>query len=121
MSILREANRNRLTASLPLVRAVVGALVVLLVPALLSLGALREDGTIEVGTVAPRTIIADETITIVDQDATETARRQAAEAVPARTAPDPEARAALPQPGIGGRTTKPKAAVTTSAAVKNHP
>ena len=95
MSILREANRNRLTASLPLVRAVVGALVVLLVPALLSLGALREDGTIEVGTVAPRTIIADETITIVDQDATETARRQAAEAVPARTAPDPEARAAI--------------------------
>ena len=95
MSILREANQSRLTASLPLVRAVVAALVVLLVPALLSLGALREDGTIEVGTVAPRTIIADETITITDEDATDVARRQAAEAVTARTASDPEARAAI--------------------------
>jgi len=85
----------RFSLSLPLVRAIAAGLVLLLVPALLSLGALREGGTVEVGAVAPSTIVADETITVEDEEDTLERRRQAAAAVTARTAVDPEAGAAI--------------------------
>ncbi len=85
----------RFSPSLAMIRAISAGLVLLLVPALLSLGALREGGAIEVGTVAPRTIVADETITVVDEADTLERQRQAAAAVTARTAVDPEAGAAI--------------------------
>ena len=62
-------------------RVVAAALVVVVVPLLLSLSAFIGDVPIRVGDPAPRTVIAPDLVRVADPEATARARREAAEAV----------------------------------------
>jgi cyclic-di-AMP phosphodiesterase PgpH len=75
------------------------ALVIALVaiPLVLSFSSLLQDTPIRVGEPSPRTVIAPDHIRIVDEEATERARRDAAEAVPVVLIDDAEAKAAIVQ------------------------
>jgi cyclic-di-AMP phosphodiesterase PgpH len=70
-------------------------LVLVAVPALIALGTFTDDQPITVGEPSPRTVIADDTIQITDEEATDIARRVASESVEAVTVVDPEAQAAI--------------------------
>ena len=70
-------------------------LAVLVVPMLVALGTLDADQPIAVGQEAPRTVVADDTIRVVDEQATQEARDRAAQEVQPVLVPDPEARAAI--------------------------
>ena len=70
-------------------------LVVVVVPVLVSLGTFDDDQSIVVGEPSPRTVVADETIRVVDEDATTEARRIAAQSVDPVPVPDSEARQAI--------------------------
>ncbi len=83
------------TPRLLLQRAASLVLLVLVVPALVALGTVDEDQSMVAGDVAPRTVVADETITVVDREASEEAARRAAQEVEPVLVPDPEARAAI--------------------------
>jgi putative nucleotidyltransferase with HDIG domain len=83
------------TPRLLLQRVTAVALVVVVVPVLVSLGTLDDDQSIVVGEPSPRTVVADETIRVVDEEATSEARRIAAQSVDPVPAFDPEARAAI--------------------------
>jgi cyclic-di-AMP phosphodiesterase PgpH len=92
-------------------------LAVLGIPAILGLSALFTDAPIEVGTPAPRTVIAPEEVRVTDVEATDLARRQAAEAVEPVVIEDLDAQSQLIQsvvdafavaqsvraPGVDGR------------------
>ena len=56
-------------------------MVLAIVPVLVALGAVADEQPIVVGEPAPRTVFAEEQVRIVDDDATDTARRTAAETV----------------------------------------
>ncbi len=74
----------------------IAALVALVgVPLILSVTAFLQDQPIRVGEPSPRTIVAPDTIQVVDPEATERARRDAARAVQPVLADDDEARAAI--------------------------
>ena len=70
-------------------------LLVLVIPLLVSLGTFDDDQSIVVGEPSPRTVVADETIRVIDEDATEEARRIAAQSVDPVAVFDPDARAAI--------------------------
>ncbi len=83
------------TPRLLLQRVAAAVLLVLVVPLLVSLGTFDDDQSIVVGEPSPRTVVADETIRVVDEDATDEARRIAAQSVDPVAVFDPEARAAI--------------------------
>ena len=70
-------------------------LVAVAVPALIGLGTFSDDQPIRIGEPAPRTVVAEDTIRVVDEDATETARRVASESVEPVVTLDPEAQSAI--------------------------
>ncbi len=72
---LRTTHRVWLQRAVAVLIAVVG------VPGLVSVGAIAEDAPIRQGQVAPRTVLSDEPIRIVDEEATDEARRTARESV----------------------------------------
>lgn len=76
-------------------RALAAGVVVVVVPVLVALGAVAEDQPIKVGEPSPRTVFADEQVSIVDEEATETARRTAAELVEPVLVYDREAQTAI--------------------------
>ena len=72
-----------------------GLLLVLGVPVLVSLGTWDDDQSITVGEPSPRTVVADDTIRVVDEEATDEAERVAAQSVEPVAVFDPEAREAI--------------------------
>lgn len=62
-------------------RLISAALVVVVVPMILALAAAVDEQPFHVGEPAPRTVFATERVRVVDEDATDTARRTAAESV----------------------------------------
>jgi hypothetical protein len=74
-----------------LLRLLALALVVVAVPGVVALGALSEETAIVVGEPAPRTIVADRPVQVVDEEATAEQREQAANLIPARTTFDGDA------------------------------
>ncbi len=62
-------------------RGIALVLLVLVAPVLTALAAFSQDRPVRVGEGSPRTVIADDTIRIVDEDATDEARRVASESV----------------------------------------
>ncbi len=79
-------NPSRLPSSPWLYRAVATIILLIVVPALMTVGALDDAATAAVGEQAPRTIVADERLTVTDPDATEADRERAAAAVAASVA-----------------------------------
>ncbi|MFO7778479.1 MAG: HDIG domain-containing protein [Nitriliruptoraceae bacterium] len=77
--------------SLLLQRLVAAGLVVLLVPIFVAIGAVADEQPVRVGEPAPRTIFAERLVQVTDPEATETARRTAAESVEPVLTPDREA------------------------------
>ena len=80
--------RNRVLALL---------LALAVVPAVLSVSAFVQEAPIRAGRPSPRTVVAPELIRVRDVDATERARRQAADAVAPIVVDDAEAKAAIVQ------------------------
>ena len=78
---------------LPWVAALLLSLVV--VPVLVAVGAVADDQPVSDGEPAPRTVLATEQVRVVDEDATETSRRTAAESVDPVTFLDGEAQSAI--------------------------
>lgn len=78
---------------------VVAALAVVLlgVPAVLSVSALLQEQPIRLHEPSPRTVVAPDTIRVTDSEATERARREAADAVDPVVDDDDEAKAAIVQ------------------------
>jgi cyclic-di-AMP phosphodiesterase PgpH len=76
-------------------RLISAALCVLVVPLLVAIAAYSGEQAAREGEPAPRTIFADEQLVVTDEDATETARRQAAEAVAPVQAADSAAQSAI--------------------------
>jgi cyclic-di-AMP phosphodiesterase PgpH len=76
-------------------RAAAALLVVVVVPVTVALGAAAEDQPIREGEPAPRTILAERQVRVVDEEATERARRSAAESVEATKVVDREAQSAI--------------------------
>ena len=74
-------------------RAIAVLVAVLGVPFLVAIGAIAEDAPIREGQVSPRSVLADEAIRIVDEEATDTARRTARESVDPVQVFDDEAQA----------------------------
>ncbi len=85
------------TPRLLLQRIAATLLVVLVIPLLVSLGTLDDDQSIVVGEPAPRTVIADDTVRVIDQEATDEARRVARQQVEPVPVFDSEAREAIVQ------------------------
>jgi cyclic-di-AMP phosphodiesterase PgpH len=81
--------------SLLLQRLVAAGLVVLLVPIFVAIGAVADEQPIRVGEPAPRTIFAESLVQVTDAEATETARRTAAETVEPVLTPDREAQSSI--------------------------
>ncbi len=83
--------------SLPLLwqRLLAGATVLLLVPILVAIGAVADEQPITEGDPAPRTVFTEEQVRIVDDAATDTARRTAAETVEPVEVFDREAQTAI--------------------------
>jgi cyclic-di-AMP phosphodiesterase PgpH len=75
----------------------VAALVLALiaVPVLVAVGAVADEQPVREGEPAPRTVFADSQVRVLDQEATDTARRQAAESVEPVTTSDREAQSAI--------------------------
>jgi cyclic-di-AMP phosphodiesterase PgpH len=71
------------------------ALCVLVVPLVVAIAAYSGEQAAREGEPAPRTIFADEQLIVTDEDATETARRQAAESVAPVQAADSAAQSAI--------------------------
>jgi cyclic-di-AMP phosphodiesterase PgpH len=71
------------------------ALALFAVPVLVAVGAVADEQPVREGEPAPRTVFADDQVRVLDQEATETARRQAAESVEPVTAADRDAQAAI--------------------------
>ncbi len=88
----QAGNSSRLPRSPWIYRALSALILLLIVPALMTLGALDEAANATVGEEAPRTILSDEDITITDEEATAQERERASEAVEVRTEPVEEAR-----------------------------
>ena len=76
-------------------RLVAAAMVVLVVPVFVALAAVADERPVRAGEPAPRTVFAEESVQVTDADATETARRQAAEGVEPVLTPDREAQSAI--------------------------
>jgi cyclic-di-AMP phosphodiesterase PgpH len=76
-------------------RAVAVLIAVVVVPVVIALGTLADEAPIREGEPAPRTVTADDPIRVVDQAATDNARRVASESVEAVQVFDPEAPAAV--------------------------
>ncbi|MFP4311721.1 MAG: HD family phosphohydrolase [Nitriliruptoraceae bacterium] len=76
-------------------RLIAVALVVLAVPPIVALGSVAEDQPIRAGEPAPRTVFAETAVQVTDPEATETARRTAAESVEPVLTPDREAQTAI--------------------------
>ncbi|MFP4148918.1 MAG: HD family phosphohydrolase [Nitriliruptoraceae bacterium] len=76
-------------------RLIAAALVVLAVPPVVALGSVAEDQPIRAGEPAPRTVFAETAVRVTDPEATETARRTAAESVEPVLTPDREAQTAI--------------------------
>jgi putative nucleotidyltransferase with HDIG domain len=74
-------------------RAAAVLVAVIGVPFLVAVGAIAEDAPIRQGETSPRTVVADRAIRIVDEDATDTARRTARESVSPVQVFDDEAQA----------------------------
>jgi len=81
--------------SLLLQRLVAAGLVVLLVPIFVAIGAVADESPVRVDEPAPRTIFAERLVQVTDDEATETARRTAAESVEPVLTPDGEAQSAI--------------------------
>ncbi|MFO7960333.1 MAG: HDIG domain-containing protein [Nitriliruptoraceae bacterium] len=81
--------------SLLLQRLIAAGLVVLLVPIFVAVGAVADERPVRVGEPAPRTIFAERLVQVTDPDATETARRTAAESVEPVLTPDREAQSSI--------------------------
>jgi cyclic-di-AMP phosphodiesterase PgpH len=81
--------------SLLLQRLVAAGLVVLLVPIFVAIGAVADEQPIGVGEPAPRTVFAESLVQVTDPEATETARRTAAESVEPVLTPDREAQSSI--------------------------
>ncbi|MBW3578050.1 MAG: HDIG domain-containing protein [Actinobacteria bacterium] len=75
-------------------RLLIAAVVLIGIPAALSLPAFLDESPIRAGEASPRTVVAPNLIRIVDEEATERARRQAAEAVEPIMQRDDQARIA---------------------------
>jgi hypothetical protein len=78
-------------------RALALALAVIGIPAILSASAFWQETPIGEDQPSPRTVYAPDLIRVADPEATERERRNAAEAIPATTVPDLEARRAIMQ------------------------
>lgn len=76
-------------------RAAAVLLVVVVVPVTLALGASAEDQPVREGEPAPRTILAEGEVRVVDEEATERARRSAAESIEAVKVVDQDAQSAI--------------------------
>ncbi len=76
-------------------RLLAAGLVVLLVPIFVAIGAVADEQPVRVGEPAPRTIFAESLVQVADAEATDTARRTAAESVEPVLAPDREAQSAI--------------------------
>jgi len=76
-------------------RLLAAALVVLLVPIFVAIGAVADEQPVRAGEPAPRTIFAESLVRITDDEATDTARRTAAESVEPVLTPDREAQSAI--------------------------
>ena len=87
----RRLSPTLVRRALALFLAVVG------VPAALSITAFLVDQPVRIGEPSPRTIVAPDLIRVPDPDATDRARRQAADEVPAVLVDDQAAKAALVQ------------------------
>ena len=72
-------------------RLLSAGLVVLLVPLFVAVTAVAEEQPVRVGEPAPRTVFAEQLVRVTDPDATDTARRTAAESVEPVLTPDREA------------------------------
>jgi putative nucleotidyltransferase with HDIG domain len=72
-------------------RTVALLVTVLGVPALVAMGAVAEDAPIREGEPAPRTVVADQRVRIIDEEATQDARQAARDAVQPRVVFDDEA------------------------------
>ena len=81
--------------SLLLQRLVAAGIVVLLVPIFVAIGAVADEQPIRVGEPAPRTVFAETLVQVTDAEATETARRTAAESVEPVLTPDREAQSGI--------------------------
>jgi cyclic-di-AMP phosphodiesterase PgpH len=86
---------DRPTNRLVVQRLAAAALVVVVVPLLVALGSFAEEEQIRVGDPSPRTILAPQQLVVDDPDATDTARRTAAESVNAVVVDDRDAQAAI--------------------------
>ena len=86
---------SRFLHSLVFQRALAAFLVVVAVPAVIAVAAVAEEQPIREGEPAPRTVFADEQVRIVDVQATDTARRTAAESVDPVVVLDQEAQRAI--------------------------
>jgi hypothetical protein len=78
-----------------LLRGLAFVLAVVGVPVALSVSAFLQDAPIRVGEASPRTVVAPDTIRVVDPEQTDRARRDAASAVPASLTDDDTARAEI--------------------------
>jgi cyclic-di-AMP phosphodiesterase PgpH len=86
---------DRPTNRLVVQRLAAAALVVVVVPLLVALGSFAEEEQLRVGDPSPRTILAPQQLVVDDPDATDTARRTAAESVNAVVVDDRDAQAAI--------------------------
>jgi cyclic-di-AMP phosphodiesterase PgpH len=78
-------------------RALAAGIVAVLVPLVVGLGSVADEQPLAEGEPSPRTVIADEQVRVEDQEATDTARAQAAESVAPITAFDRTAQSAIVQ------------------------
>lgn len=96
VSDLSDAGKPARFPSAPWIYRALAALILLLVvPALMTVGALGDAGTATVGEPAQRTIVADQRLVVADPEGTDAARQREAELVDALTAPIEGERAAI--------------------------
>ncbi|MBW3661777.1 MAG: HDIG domain-containing protein [Actinobacteria bacterium] len=76
-------------------RVLASVLVVIVLPLVLALQAFRDDETIRVSEPSPRTVITADLVRVIDEDATERARRDARDSVNPVTVFDDEAQATV--------------------------
>jgi cyclic-di-AMP phosphodiesterase PgpH len=80
---------------LVLQRSLAAAVVLLLVPLFVAIGSVADEQPVTLGEPSPRTVIAEEQVRVEDAEATENARRVAAESVEPVTAFDRDAQTAI--------------------------
>ncbi len=76
-------------------RVAAALIIVLVVPLVVAVSTVTDDGAVRAGEPAPRTVLADREVRAVDEEATETARETAALTTPAVIVEDREAQSAI--------------------------